>query len=343
MRPGTAATTLAKSNAPSAMRTMDSAGTVGSGTAEIPRANSVQSHRPSAMPIGMPMTTPTATDTEDCQATEAASWRPWVNPRVFKRASSRRRRRTEATRVSPRRRQRPGGQNAGEQRRGRPDGAVVGDLGRAKDRTHATRPDRPAWTYAPGPGRCDRASAAPPTCPPRADGDQEGIRARDGAALLVEIGGEYRVEAMTAPVPIWRLRTARPADGGQRRRSHDAQTDRRGALPCRRRRCHPTCLWSAAKGGGPEDDLVRRLQAGGRTAASGPRRRSGGRRGPARAGRRPSTVREVHARPVAPRPGRGRARRPSAAAGRSSAPEKPEQQDVVPVPPVERGAGRRGR
>ncbi len=53
------------------------------------------------MPIGMPIATPTATDTEDCQATEAPSWRP-VNPSAFRRASSRRRRRTEETRVSPR-------------------------------------------------------------------------------------------------------------------------------------------------------------------------------------------------------------------------------------------------
>ncbi len=64
---------LAKTKAPSAMSTIDTIGTVGSGTAEIPWANSVQSHRPSAMPRGMPNRTPMATDTDDCHATDAAS------------------------------------------------------------------------------------------------------------------------------------------------------------------------------------------------------------------------------------------------------------------------------
>lgn len=64
--PGTAATTFANTNAQRAMRTMDSPGTVGSGTAEIRLANSVQSYRPRAMPIA----TPTATDTEDCHDLE---------------------------------------------------------------------------------------------------------------------------------------------------------------------------------------------------------------------------------------------------------------------------------
>jgi hypothetical protein len=37
----------------------------------------------------------------DCHATAAANWR-WVNPSVFNKAKSRRRRRTEATSISPR-------------------------------------------------------------------------------------------------------------------------------------------------------------------------------------------------------------------------------------------------
>ena len=82
-RPGIAAIALAKNKAPIAMRTMESAGTVGSGTAQIPLANSDQSHRPRAMPRGMPITNPMTTEAEDCQATVAWSWR-LVNPSAFK-------------------------------------------------------------------------------------------------------------------------------------------------------------------------------------------------------------------------------------------------------------------
>ena len=52
------------------------------------------------MPSGSPKTSPKATETEDCHATEAASWR-WVKPIAFRRASSRLRRRTLATSVRP--------------------------------------------------------------------------------------------------------------------------------------------------------------------------------------------------------------------------------------------------
>ena len=73
----------------------------GSGTAESSRANSSHSQRPAAMPSGTPMITPTTATTVDCQAMAPASWRR-VKPSVFSRARSRRRRRTDATRVSPR-------------------------------------------------------------------------------------------------------------------------------------------------------------------------------------------------------------------------------------------------
>ena len=53
-----------------------------------------------SIPSGTPTAVPMATEMPECQATAVASWR-WVKPRVFNRARSRRRLRTEATRVSP--------------------------------------------------------------------------------------------------------------------------------------------------------------------------------------------------------------------------------------------------
>ena len=89
-RPGTRETRLANTTAPRATAAIAGIGTVGWGTAEIPSANSVQSHRPRAIPIGTPASTPTTAATEDCHATEAASCR-WVNPKAFKTANWRRR------------------------------------------------------------------------------------------------------------------------------------------------------------------------------------------------------------------------------------------------------------
>jgi len=91
-RPGTAATRFASTRPPIPTATIAVAGTVGCGTAEIVRANRVQSQRPVTMPAGIPTTVPMRATTVACAATVAASWR-LVYPSVFRSASSRRRRR----------------------------------------------------------------------------------------------------------------------------------------------------------------------------------------------------------------------------------------------------------
>src|ERR1017187_5117908 len=101
IRPGMAATTLASTSAPAAIKKIDNVGTLGVGTAWISSANTIHKNRPSPIPSGTPTAVPIATATLDCQATTDASWRR-VNPSVFSRAKSRHRLRTEATRVSPR-------------------------------------------------------------------------------------------------------------------------------------------------------------------------------------------------------------------------------------------------
>jgi hypothetical protein len=131
MRPGTTATRLANANAPAPTTTIQSTGTVGSGTAEIPLANRAQSHRPSPMPSGMPKTAPTPADTEDCHATAPGNLALCVTECLQQRelplaAADR------GDKGQPQGAQRSGRQGASEQQRGRPDGAVVGDLGRAE-------------------------------------------------------------------------------------------------------------------------------------------------------------------------------------------------------------------
>ena len=65
-RPGIAATRLASTSAPIATIAIDSVGTVGLGTAEISRANSVQSRRPATMPTGTPTMVPSSATTDAC-------------------------------------------------------------------------------------------------------------------------------------------------------------------------------------------------------------------------------------------------------------------------------------
>ncbi len=99
IRPGRAATRLAKTRAPMPTRITETTGTVGSVTASMLRAKRVQSWRPRMIPTGIPTMTPTAAVTVACHATTAVSCRG-VNPSAFKRARSRLRWRTEATSVS---------------------------------------------------------------------------------------------------------------------------------------------------------------------------------------------------------------------------------------------------
>ena len=99
----------------------------GAAPRSIARAKRSQSQRPATMPIGTPMTTPITTATVDCHATTAASWRR-VKPSVLSSASSRRRRRTEATRISDSANDRAEREPAGEDHRRAADAAVVHDL-----------------------------------------------------------------------------------------------------------------------------------------------------------------------------------------------------------------------
>lgn len=63
IRPGIVATTLASARAPTTMKTMTRPGTLGIGTASISCAKRFQRMRPSAIPIGTPITAPIATAT----------------------------------------------------------------------------------------------------------------------------------------------------------------------------------------------------------------------------------------------------------------------------------------
>ncbi len=101
LRPGSAATRLANARAPMPTSTTANTGTVASGTASMPRANRVHSSRPRAMPSGIPTTAPITEMTVACQATAAASCLP-TKPSAFSNPRSRLRRRTEAARVRAR-------------------------------------------------------------------------------------------------------------------------------------------------------------------------------------------------------------------------------------------------
>ena len=100
MRPGIAATRFAKTRAPTPIRITVNAGTVGAGTTLILRANEIHNARPTSTPSGIPTRQPTNAATLDCHAIDVASCR-WVNPIDLSKARSRRRRRTEVTRVKP--------------------------------------------------------------------------------------------------------------------------------------------------------------------------------------------------------------------------------------------------
>jgi hypothetical protein len=101
IRPRIAATMLARKSAPTPMRTTEVPGNAGDGTASISCANASHKRRPRAIPTGIPTIVPIRTAMLDCQATTAANCR-LVNPSVFNSATSRRRRRIEATKVRPR-------------------------------------------------------------------------------------------------------------------------------------------------------------------------------------------------------------------------------------------------
>lgn len=73
MRPGIAATTLASTRPPMTMKSTDTAGTVGEGTALISRAKRPHRKRPTMMPSGTPTTVPKLTAIVDCQAMALAS------------------------------------------------------------------------------------------------------------------------------------------------------------------------------------------------------------------------------------------------------------------------------
>ena len=60
---------MASTKAANAAASTDHTGTVGSGTAPICSAKRIHSHRPSTMPRGTPITTPTAAAMDVCQAT----------------------------------------------------------------------------------------------------------------------------------------------------------------------------------------------------------------------------------------------------------------------------------
>ena len=114
-------------------------------------ANSTQSHRPSVMPTGSPTMRPASPITVACTATGTEIWPP-VNPSDFKSARSRRRRRTDATRVRPDRDDRRGGQASGQQGRCGPHRAVVHDLGWQKVRGDEDRVARTVAIGRPGEG-----------------------------------------------------------------------------------------------------------------------------------------------------------------------------------------------
>ena len=84
------------------------------------------------------MTTPMPTAIVDCHDTTAASWRR-VNPSVFRSASSRRRRRTDAISVSIERGDGARGERRAQQRGGPAHRSVVDDLGGTQHAGDATR------------------------------------------------------------------------------------------------------------------------------------------------------------------------------------------------------------
>jgi hypothetical protein len=100
MRPGIAATTMAKMIVPTPTNRIDDRGIDASGTASMLRAKSIHSSRPMTMPRGIPKRAPKTAATVACQAIAEASCR-CVKPSAFKSAKSRQRRRTDAPSVMP--------------------------------------------------------------------------------------------------------------------------------------------------------------------------------------------------------------------------------------------------
>ena len=251
-RPGMAATTLARTSAPSATSPMARSGTVGSGMAKSSCAKRSHMAWPKTMPSGTPIQTPMATVTVDCQATTAESW-PRVKPSALRRARSRLRRRTEVEKGQSESGHGTGGQPDGQDQRSRSDGLIVGDLGRADvgEAEDAGGPGlEPVQRLHHGGERalCRRRAHR------RSEAHEDGVRAGVGQAeerrhargdqALVDEGARADGEVQAEP----------DADGGHGGHAHDVQHGRLGPAGHADGVAQP--LVQVGQGLGSQDDLI---------------------------------------------------------------------------------------
>ncbi len=166
------------------------------------------------MPTGTPTITPIRAATEDCQATDAASWRSG-EPERLQHGELAPALPDGGDEREPERAQGAGGQDGGKERRGRRDGVEVGDLGRAQRADDATHRairiggrSRTAVMWS-SERRAARVADA------GADGDERGHGARDGTALLVEVGGGEERGGHDRAGAHLHHGLARAADGGE--------------------------------------------------------------------------------------------------------------------------------